>query len=139
MAELEVINELLADEFADFPAWVSVSARNDSQISDGTDISAAFAALTAESVVAVGINCTKPEFVASLLARLDGDVPLIAYPNAGRVWDGENRVWLGDGDQVLPAQAVREWVALGARLVGGCCGLGPAAVSAISAELAAAH
>ena len=53
--------------------------------------------------------------------------------------DGENRVWLGDGDQVLPAQAVREWVALGARLVGGCCGLGPAAVSAISAELAAAH
>ena len=119
------------------PAWISMSCRDGGTTCAGQPVTGLADLVRGHAqVVAIGVNCTKPEFVSSLLGHLGTDVPLVAYPNAGRVWDGEKRVWLGDGEQVLPAQAVREWVALGARLVGGCCGLGPAAVTAISRELA---
>jgi S-methylmethionine-dependent homocysteine/selenocysteine methylase len=36
---------------------------------------------------------------------------------------------------MLPAATVREWVDAGAVLVGGCCGLGPAAIAGIAATL----
>ena len=40
--------------------------------------------------VAVGVNCTRPEHVDELLARgvRRPTLPLVAYPNDGRVWDG---------------------------------------------------
>ena len=60
------------------------------------------------------------------------DLPLIVYPNSGRVWDGARRRWSEDGATVLPPEAVRAWVRAGARLIGGCCGLGPGAISALA-------
>lgn len=124
LAELEVINDLLAEEFNGLPAWVSVSARSAQQISDGTDIAQAFAALTAESVVAVGINCTKPEFITGLLTAAAPDRPVAVYPNAGRTWDAAARAWLDTGTDRLPAGLLADWLANGVRLLGGCCGLG---------------
>jgi S-methylmethionine-dependent homocysteine/selenocysteine methylase len=61
------------------------------------------------------------------------DLPVVVYPNAGRVWDGVASVWLGDGTDRLPAPAVTSWFADGVSLVGGCCGLGPAAIADVAA------
>jgi S-methylmethionine-dependent homocysteine/selenocysteine methylase len=36
----------------------------------------------------------------------------------------------------LPIQVVQEWTKLGAKLIGGCCGLGPDAISALDKDLA---
>lgn len=138
LVELEVINELLADEFADFPAWVSMSARSESQISDGTEISTAFAALTAEAVVAVGINCTKPELISGLLRNANSTRPIAVYPNAGRTWDAAARSWLDTGSDRLPAALLGSWLDHGVRLLGGCCGLGYEHVSDV-AELLRTH
>ena len=63
------------------------------------------------------------------------DLPLVAYPNSGRVWDGNERGWLTLGEDRLALDAVDEWLHAGARIVGGCCGIGPSAI----AELAQAY
>ena len=49
--------------------------------------------------------------------------PLIAYPNAGRIYDAASKSWSG-GEQA--------WDVAGAELFGGCCGIGPAALRAIA-------
>ena len=46
------------------------------------------------------------------------------------------RTWSAGGTDVLADEAVLAWADAGAMLVGGCCGLGPAAVRAISSALA---
>ena len=89
------------------------------------------------SIIAIGVNCTKPEFVTSLLRIIAAktSLPLVVYPNAGRVWDGKNMCWIGEGHDKLPAQIVSEWVKAGADLIGGCCGLGPEAITQLNLDL----
>ena len=85
------------------------------------------------------MNCAKPEYVTSLLKKLasKGDLPLVVYPNAGRVWDGENMCWIGQGHDTLPTPVITEWVKAGAALIGGCCGLGPVAIRQLDQDLSA--
>jgi homocysteine S-methyltransferase len=120
-------------------AWVAFSCRDGRTTSHGEPIEDAVAAATSSRrVVAVGVNCTAPEHVEELLtrARTATSLPLVAYPNSGRVWDGAARRWVDGGAAVLPADLVRAWVAAGARLIGGCCGLGPEAVREMAVALA---
>jgi homocysteine S-methyltransferase len=123
------------DRLAAPPAWISFTCRDGEATSHGEPIEVAVEAATSgDSVVAVGVNCTAPEHVPELLRRAATatDLPLIAYPNSGRVWDGNERGWLTLGSDRLALDAVAEWVDAGARLVGGCCGIGPAAIGEIA-------
>ncbi|MGY1743612.1 MULTISPECIES: homocysteine S-methyltransferase [unclassified Blastococcus] len=93
----------------------------------------ALAAGVAE-VVAVGVNCTAPSAVGpSLAAAAVSGKPLVAYPNSGEGWDAAARRWTGAGG--LDAADVPGWLAAGARLVGGCCRVGPAGIRSIAATL----
>jgi homocysteine S-methyltransferase len=117
------------------PGWISFTCRDGEATSHGEPIELAVGAATSgESVVAVGINCTAPEHVPELLRRAATatDLPLIAYPNSGRVWDGNERGWLTLGSDRLALDAVAEWIDAGARIVGGCCGIGPAAIGELA-------
>jgi homocysteine S-methyltransferase len=119
-------------------AWISFTCRDGRTTSHGERIEQAVEAATSgERVVAVGVNCTAPEHVPELLRRAATatDLPLVAYPNSGRVWDGNERGWLTLGTDRLALDAVAEWIEAGARLVGGCCGIGPVAI----AEIASAY
>jgi homocysteine S-methyltransferase len=116
--EAEALVDLL-DELPGVLAWLSFSCRDGLRTCEGQPIEEAVAvAGRSAQVFAVGVNCTAPAFVESLLgrARSATDLPLVAYPNDGR---------LGRGAHGFPAVAVRRWHELGARLVGGCCGIGP--------------
>jgi homocysteine S-methyltransferase len=120
----------------DVPAWLSFSCADDATTCAGQPIEQAAALVVAAPTVdAIGINCTKPEHVAGLVARIRAaapELPVVVYPNAGRVWDGAASVWLGDGTDLLPRPAVADWFDSGVALVGGCCGLGPAAVADVA-------
>jgi homocysteine S-methyltransferase len=119
-------------------AWISFSCRDGRTTSHGEPIEEAVATAGGSArVVAVGVNCTAPEHVDELLARAGTatDRPLVAYPNSGRAWDAGTRRWTSAGAATLAPDVVRAWTAAGARMIGGCCGLGPAAVSAIAAAL----
>jgi homocysteine S-methyltransferase len=85
-------------------------------------------------VVAVGVNCTDPAGVAPALdAAAAAGLPLLACPNSGEGWDAAARRWTGTGG--VDVAAVPGWVRAGARLVGGCCRVGPAGIAAIAATL----
>jgi homocysteine S-methyltransferase len=120
----------LTDVISGVPAWLSFSCESAERTCAGQPIEDA-AELVSEHFDAIGVNCTKPEFISGLITRIrraTPDLPIVVYPNAGRVWDGDASVWLGDGEDLLPRAAVQEWMDLGASLIGGCCGLGPAAI-----------
>lgn len=115
------------------PAWVAITA-NGRLTRAGEPAEEAFArAAGGRTVGAVGVNCTRPSDVIDLLALATAvtDKPLVAYPNSGEDWDAQSRTWRGDAG-FAPAD-VATWIGLGARLVGGCCRVTPAQISAVAA------
>ncbi len=107
------------------PAWLSYTISGP-YTRAGQPLAEAFAlAADVPEIVAVGVNCCAPGDVlpAIDIARGVTDKPVIVYPNSGEEWDGERRTWIGEPrwSADLPAQ----WVAAGARIVGGCCRVMP--------------
>ena len=133
VAEAEIVLEELARLGAP-PAWLTFTCRDQHTTCGGQSIEDAVAAAqSASNLVAIGLNCTDPRHVSSLLAsaRERTELPFVVYPNHGRSWDGEAKCWLGDGDDHLAGRA-EEWVSLGARLIGGCCGVGADGVRSLA-------
>lgn len=129
--EAIVLGELLAD--AKTPAWVSFSARNDAEISDGTPLERAAAIFAHHpSVVAIGVNCISPDFTCGLIRKLNSlqsTKRIVAYPNAGEHYDAAGMCW--NTDSALPDYDARDWIHAGASLIGGCCRIGPADIAAM--------
>ncbi|CCK26584.1 Homocysteine S-methyltransferase ybgG [Streptomyces davaonensis JCM 4913] len=117
------------------PAWLSYSVSGD-RTRAGQPLQDAFAlAADADEIIAVGVNCCAPEDVAGAIrtaARITGK-PVVVYPNSGESWDADSRTWHGDS-RFTPAR-VRAWHDSGARLIGGCCRVGPEVISGISGVL----
>jgi homocysteine S-methyltransferase len=126
----------------DVPAWLSLTTvtGDDGTVRTrlGEDAREVFAmAREVPQIIAVGVNCTDPAQVlpAVRVAAEASGKPVVVYPNSGEIWDGATRSWHGSPD--FPADAVAEWVAAGARLVGGCCRVGPDQIRALRAALPA--
>ena len=121
------------------PVWLSLTTVRDAAGLARTrrgELAADVFAMAADVdvVLAVGVNCTEPDGVpAGVAAAATSGRPVVAYPNSGEGWDAAARRWTGRGG-VDPA-AVRQWVDAGARLVGGCCRVGPADLRALAEEI----
>jgi len=118
-------------------AWLSLSCRDDHHLSDGAPFGEVVGELAGRrGLVAIGVNCTAPRHVASLLedARRVTDLPLVAYPNSGETYDAGRRDWLG-APAADPSAPVTRWHARGARLIGGCCRVGPEDIRRIRRQL----
>lgn len=133
--------EALVDLFQDEPAaegWLSFSCRDGAHISDGTPI-ADCASLCAgvSGIFAIGINCTAPEFAVPLITQVLKAAPdkeVVIYPNAGGHYNAGERSW-SQGDNWNAAAAACEWYEAGARLLGGCCRVGPDQIHAMQCGL----
>jgi homocysteine S-methyltransferase len=133
LAELEALAAEL--DGLGVPAWMSVTIR-DGTLGTGEPLDEAFAIMAeAPGVVAIGVNCCAAAEVSGALAvaRATG-LPTLAYPNSGEVWDGASRTWLGT--PALPDDLVETWAADGTTLIGGCCRIGPAGITAIADRVA---
>lgn len=131
--EALVLAELLAG--VETPAWVTFSCRDGTSISDGTPIREV-AAVFAEhpTVLALGVNCTPPRHVTSLIQELRTAVPgkpVVVYPNSGERYDAETQSWFGTSSADEFAGVAAEWAEAGASLIGGCCRVGPSHIRAI--------
>ncbi|MFB7353522.1 homocysteine S-methyltransferase [Streptomyces gardneri] len=118
------------------PVWLSYTVEG-GRTRAGQELAEAFAVAAGnDQVVAVGINCCDPEEVGSaveLAAAVTGK-PAVVYPNSGERWDAAARGWRGDGT-FDPSRATA-WAEAGARLIGGCCRVGPSLVAALAGALA---
>ena len=131
LAEAEIVVEELR-RLTDAPAWLTFSCA-DAARTCGGDVFAHAAARIAPAVQAVGVNCTAPGFVEPLLRSAAVDVPFVVYPNHGAAWDAEHKCWIGPtGGAELPG-LVPAWLEAGARLIGGCCGVGTEGIRALDA------
>ncbi|MEV7073365.1 homocysteine S-methyltransferase [Streptomyces sp. NPDC093990] len=117
------------------PAWLSYSVAGDLTRA-GQPLAEAFAlAAEVDEVVAVGVNCCVPEDVDRAIetaARVTGK-PVVVYPNSGETWNAGARRW--EGRSSFTSDEVMGWRRSGARLIGGCCRVGPDAISGIAGAL----
>jgi len=129
----------LLDETPSALAWFSFSCRDGERISDGAPFLDCVRALASHAqIAAVGVNCTAPRFVESLLRAAAGVTtkPLIAYPNSGERYEAATRRWLGSSSAADWGVSGQAWRAAGARLIGGCCRTGPGHIQNLRAALA---
>ncbi|MCW5254313.1 homocysteine S-methyltransferase [Streptomyces sp. SHP 1-2] len=114
------------------PAWLSYTVAGD-RTRAGQPLDEAYAlAADADEIIAVGVNCCAPEDAEGAVAtaaRVTGK-PVVAYPNSGETWDAAAGAWTGRSS--FTPERVRAWRAAGARLLGGCCRVGPDAVRRIA-------
>ncbi|MGW1868090.1 homocysteine S-methyltransferase [Streptomyces mauvecolor] len=126
---------LRAVEGCGVPVWLSYSIAG-GRTRAGQDLAAAFGlAAGHDQVIAVGVNCCTPadaDRAVPLAASVTGK-PVVVYPNSGERWDAERRGWAGG--TTFDAGRVGDWVASGARLVGGCCRVGPTEIAELAARV----
>ena len=125
--EAGVLSEILKQ--ADKPAWISFSCKDEQHINDGTKIEECVSVFTDHSnVFAIGVNCTAPNYVSGLIKRLksqSGTKKIVVYPNSGEAYNAESKSWLGISDPDLFVEMAKEWLKMGADIIGGCCRIGP--------------
>lgn len=123
------------------PAWLSYTI-NGTRTRAGQPLTDAFAvAAGVPEIVAVGVNCCAPDDVLPAIAFAVAHTgkPVIVYPNSGEGWDGRRRAWVGPRRfSGSSGQLAREWVAAGARIVGGCCRVRPIDIAEIGRALTTA-
>ncbi|MFF1493478.1 homocysteine S-methyltransferase [Streptomyces sp. NPDC058304] len=129
--EAEALLTVLAGTGA--PAWLSYTVA-DARTRAGQPLPEAFAlAAGTPEIIALGVNCCAPadvlpalEAAASVTAK-----PLLAYPNDGSVWKPATGTWQAPPDPApWPTHA---WTRTGARLLGGCCRIGPPDIAELTA------
>ncbi|MFD6889212.1 homocysteine S-methyltransferase [Streptomyces sp. NPDC059957] len=131
--EAEALLTVLAETGA--RAWLSYTVAG-GRTRAGQPLPEAFAlAAGSPQVIAVGVNCCDP---AEVLPALEAAAtvtakPLLAYPNDGSVWDAATQTWQAPA---APAPwPTADWLRTGARLVGGCCRIGPDRIADLAATL----
>ena len=118
------------------PAICSFACAAEGRLSTGTPVVEAFEKLRARGAEIVGLNCMNgPHGMVQLLERVPADYLLAAYPNAGYPKYTNGRFIYHTAPDYF-AQAAREMVAQGARLIGGCCGTNPTHIRAIATAIA---
>jgi homocysteine S-methyltransferase len=132
--EAKVLCELL--ENIQSPAWVSFSCVDEGHLSDGTPIvDAAKLFHHHASVLAVGVNCTAPQFIPSIIAKLKDAAPdkaIVAYPNSGETCHVEDNSWSGTATDMQCEQLAQQWIDAGANVVGGCCRISSSHIAAMA-------
>jgi S-methylmethionine-dependent homocysteine/selenocysteine methylase len=126
------------------PVWVAYRRTVGSQCDvDGTPFGAdgdrfgrAAARFEAIGIGAVLVNCLPPPRIAGVARWLRGftRLPLGAYANIGQ-WRDRQWWWEGAPSPAEYAQTALGWIDEGMQIVGGCCGVRPAHISALKAAL----
>ncbi|XP_031631720.1 uncharacterized protein LOC116345989 [Contarinia nasturtii] len=129
---------LLLAEFPTMTAYFSFSLRDSEHICDGTPLSTVVKMVNAQpQVVAIGVNCIALENVSAALTTLKflTDKPLLVYPNSGEKYDPVTKTWLSKTNTQSLVDYIDEWIALGAKMIGGCCRTGPQDIAQIADKL----
>ncbi|MBB3056785.1 homocysteine S-methyltransferase [Mucilaginibacter gotjawali] len=130
--EAIALKEVLA-EFPGTQAWISFSCKDDRHISSGEDFADAVKLLDqTDHVIAIGINCTAPQYIESLIkiGKANTSKAILVYPNKGEVYDAVDKIWLPSiTNHAHFIDDAKVWYAAGSTIIGGCCRTTPADIS----------
>ena len=116
----------------DARAWLSFTSPDGEHTSHGEPlVECARLADGVANVIAVGVNCVKPEVVADAIRALKAGTgkPIVVYPNSGERWDAGDESWHGAAGREGLATLAPQWIRAGAGIVGGCCRVGPGQIA----------
>ena len=127
------------------PVWLGLSVRDDDSrcLRSGEPLAGALAELVPMGPEAVLLNCSIPEAITAALPEVIATgLPAGAYANG---FTGVSALKQGGTVDVLKAREdltpelygehALGWVAVGARIIGGCCEVGPAHIAHLSRAL----
>jgi S-methylmethionine-dependent homocysteine/selenocysteine methylase len=149
------VDLLLLETFGTAREWISAAraatatglavvacatTRDDGTLLSGEPLGDAARALLALSSppVALGVNCVPARRLGASLALLAAaapELPLAAYGNTGLAVDEALGAFAEPIEPLEYAEVALSWLALGARVVGGCCGTRAEHVAALAATL----
>ena len=123
LIEAKALVKLLS-EFPNMYAWFTFSAKDGEHICHGEKIAECAKLLDPNpQVAAIGINCTSPLYIPSLIREIkkNSNKPIIVYPNSGEVYNPDTNTWHGETSSEEFGVQSKDWYENGARIVGGCC------------------
>lgn len=150
IAEVQAVAEALGQQ--DKPLWVSYTLLDEvdepPRLRSTEPVADAVRVVVESGAAAVLFNCSQPEVMAAALAEareviqsLGGAVELGVYANAFPPVSAEaeaNSTLLEIRSDLGPESYLhwsRSWVAAGASIVGGCCGIGPEHIAQLHTHL----
>jgi len=134
LIEAQALLKLLS-EFPNTYAWFCFSAKDGEHICNGERITDCAEWLDQyPQVAAIGINCTSPLYMPSLIReiRTKTDKPIVVYPNSGEVYEAETNTWHGETSCDEFGEQSKAWFDNGATIIGGCCRTTPDHIKEIS-------
>lgn len=126
-----------AKEASELPIVATVALDAKGKLLTGADTATVVALLEGLGVSALGVNCgfgpkALLPYVREILAH--ASIPVAVNPNAGLPELEEGRAVYSLTPEAF-AEEMREMLALGVSMVGGCCGTTPAHIAAISSDV----
>ena len=120
--------------FSALPIVAQLTFSEEGMTVGGTRTGESAARLAAEDVQAIGANCTVgPQSLLTILEGMGGTgKPLSAMPNVGFPQRVGDRIIYPRSSPDYFSLFARDAVALGARIVGGCCGTTPEHIRAVA-------
>jgi len=127
--------------FSALPIVAQLTFSEEGTTFGGTSAAEAAARLAEKDVQVIGTNCTLgPQSLLPILEELGGaGRPLSAMPNAGFPKRVGDRVVYPRSSPEYFASFATEAAALGARIIGGCCGTSPEHIRAIAEAVKKLH
>lgn len=131
----------------EIPLWISFTVSEDGNLRSGEEISSGAALCRERGVDAVLLNCSTPSAIGkamNLLARelVNTSVRFGGYANRFKEVSEDFTLegGLNELDSGLSCSSyqdsVSSWIAQGATIVGGCCGIGPEYIQTLSENFA---
>jgi S-methylmethionine-dependent homocysteine/selenocysteine methylase len=131
----EAIDAVQASVATALPTWLGLTLGPEGDLLGDDDVIATARCAFGVGAEAVLLNCSRVSDIDRLLPRLARLGVVGAYGNVG----AEDPVvgWRNDGDAAPGpySEAAARWIAMGAAIVGGCCGTGPAHIAEIARRM----
>ncbi|MFN3160876.1 MAG: homocysteine S-methyltransferase family protein [Rubinisphaera brasiliensis] len=134
VSQQEALIALEAVTETGLPALLSVVARDETHLLDGSRLQDLAEQAAEYRPLAIGANCIPVERMGGALTALQSGFagPLIAYANTGEMLpDGNWRPTAGS-DPEVHSEFAQRWISQGVRILGTCCGCGPRWIEKIS-------
>jgi len=153
----DVLQELAAefDNEIPLPIILSFSCKDGEHTCHGEPILTCAQEISKyQFVSAIGINCTYPKYIASLVSKIDPllvnrdecNLHLLLYPNSGDIWDSETKTFVPNIDKEYSdtdfgqrlVQSVKQTISKPNSykiIIGGCCRVRPSQISCIAEEI----
>jgi methionine synthase / methylenetetrahydrofolate reductase(NADPH) len=133
--EIKIALQAIRKLSSEIPVICSMVCSEEGRLPSSLPVVQAFRELSRLGANVVGVNCvTGPRAMVQILKRIPLDFLISAFPNAGYPRYQEGRFIYNAFPEYF-GKAAKEFVAEGARLIGGCCGVGPQHIREISNAL----